>query len=229
MPLGSRLLMVCVPQSCSRLDTRERHKKPPAEAGGKVHANPRHRAAVRLAGLRPLGINPALRAWRSHKKPRVETREHAAREPAASCRGSPGGPPPAWNQPGPPGLALPQEAPGGNPGACCTRTRGVVPRFAWRACARLESTRPSGPGAPTRSPGWKPGDTGSHAFPGAMRCGFASGNHVQSCGMDGGLVVVPGVPGLPPGASWTGDGTDPLFTGRYNTIRSWIPAAATLC
>ena len=116
MPLGSRLLMVCVPQSCSRLDTRERHKKPPAEAGGKVHANPRRRAAVRLAGLRPLTVNPALRAWHLHEKPRVATREHAAREPAASCRGSLGRPPPAWNQPGPPGLALPQEAPGGNPG-----------------------------------------------------------------------------------------------------------------
>ena len=31
--------------------------------------------------------------------------------------------------------------------------------------------------------------------------------------MDGGVVFVPGVPGLPPGAFWTGDGTDPLFTG----------------
>ena len=74
------------------------------------------RAAVRLAGLRPLGINPALRAWHAHKKPRVETRERDAREPAASCRGSLGGPAPAWNQPGPPGLARTQEAPGGNPG-----------------------------------------------------------------------------------------------------------------
>jgi len=104
------------------------------------------------------------RALQSPKKPRVETRDHAAREPAASCRGSLGGPAPAWNQPGPPGLALTQEAPGGNPGTCCTRTRGVVPRFAWRACARLESTRPSGPGAHTRSPGWKPGDM-LHANP----------------------------------------------------------------
>jgi len=27
-----------------------------------IHANPRHRAAVRLAGLRPLPGNPALQA-----------------------------------------------------------------------------------------------------------------------------------------------------------------------
>jgi hypothetical protein len=132
--------------------------------GSMIHANPRLRAAVRLAGRRPLRINPALRAWHPHKQPRVETREHDPREPAASCRGSLGGPPPAWNQPGPPGLASAQKAPGGNPGTCCTRTRGFVPRFAWRAAARLESTRPSGPGIRTKSPGWKPGSM-IHANP----------------------------------------------------------------
>jgi len=132
------------------------------------------RQGVAAAGIRlrtlfcrsvELGIGLVARPRSTHKKPRVETREHAAREPAASCRGSLGGPPPAWNQPGPPGLARTQEAPGGNPGACCTRTRGVVPRFAWRAAARLESTRPSGPGTHTRSPGWKPGDSGSEHHP----------------------------------------------------------------
>ena len=29
--------------------------------------------------------------------------------------------------------------------------------------------------------------------------------------LDGGLVVMPGVPGFPPGAAWNGDGTDALF------------------
>jgi len=67
----ANFLMVRVPQSCSQLDTRERHTKPPAEAG-----------------------------------------EDGSREPAASCRSSLGGPPPARSQPGPPGLPLPQEAPG---------------------------------------------------------------------------------------------------------------------
>jgi len=52
----------------------------------------------------------------------VETREHDPREPAASCRGSLGGPPPAWNQPGPPGLAPTQKAPGGNPGTPGVKT-----------------------------------------------------------------------------------------------------------
>jgi len=141
-----------------------RPRSPGWKPGSMIHANPRLRAAVRLAGRRPLGINPALQAWRPHKKPRVETREHDPSEPAASCRGSLGGPPPAWNQPGPPGLAPTQKAPGGNPGACCTRTRGFVPRFAWRAAARLESTRPSRPGAHTKSPGWKPGSM-IHANP----------------------------------------------------------------
>jgi len=165
-----------------------------------MHANPRPRAAVRLAGLRPLGFNPALRAWHAHKKPRVETREHAARKPAASCRGSLGGPPPAWNQPGPPGLARTQEAPGGNPGACCTQTRGVVPRFAWRASARLESTRPSGPGTLTRSPGWKPGDSGPEDHPAihaARRHAISQFNPASHGTREG---RQPGVPRLPPGA-----------------------------
>ena len=73
--------MVRVPQSCSQLVARERHKKPPAEAG-----------------------------------------EEGSREPAASCRSSLGGPPPAHNQPGPPGLEFPQEAPGGSRG-----TPGCMP------------------------------------------------------------------------------------------------------
>jgi len=46
-----------------------------------------------------------------------------------------------------------------------------------------------------------------------MRCGLERGVHMPSCGMARGLVVVPGAPGFPPGASWVGDGTDPLFTG----------------
>jgi len=56
----------------------------------------------------------------------------------------------------------------------------------------------------------QPGDSGSHAFPGAMRCEFEPGNYVPSSGMHGGVVFMPGVPGFPPGASWHGDGTDAL-------------------
>jgi len=79
------------------------------------------RQGVAAAGirLRPLSwqiLRIGNRSRRPSKKPRVETREHDARKPAASCRGSLGGPPPAWNQPGPPGLARTREAPGGNPG-----------------------------------------------------------------------------------------------------------------
>jgi hypothetical protein len=51
-------------------------RSPGWKPGGMIHANPRLRAAVRLAGRRPLGINPALQAWHPHKKPRVETRGH---------------------------------------------------------------------------------------------------------------------------------------------------------
>ena len=53
----------------------------------------------------------------------------------------------------------------------------------------------------TKSPRREPGDSGWHAFSGAMRCGVEPGNHVPSCGMEGGVAFVPGVPGLPPGAS----------------------------
>jgi len=52
----------------------------------------------------------------------------------------------------------------------------------------------------TKSPRREPGDTGWHAFPSAMRCGFEPGNCVSSSGMDGGVVFTPGVPGFPPGA-----------------------------
>jgi len=61
-----------------------------------------------------------------------------------------------------------------------------------------------------QSPGREPGDSGWHPFPGAMRCGFEAGNRVQSCRMDGGVVFVPGVPGLPPGASWKHDSIDQM-------------------
>jgi len=54
--------------------------------------------------------------------------------------------------------------------------------------------------ASTKSPRQEPGDSGSHAFPGAMRCGFEPGNCVRSSGMDCGVVFIPGVPGFPPGA-----------------------------
>ena len=65
----------------------------------------------------------------------------------------------------------------------------------------------------TRSPRRKPGDSGWHAFPGAMRSGFEPENCVPSSGMDGGVVFVTGVPGFPPGASWTGDKTDSQIKG----------------
>ena len=97
-------------------------KSPRRKPEDMVYANLRHRAAVRLAGLRPLTVNPALRAWRSHKKPPAEAGEHGVREPAASCRSSLGGPAPADSQPGPPGLALTQKAPGGSRG-----TPGGIP------------------------------------------------------------------------------------------------------
>jgi hypothetical protein len=62
-----------------------------------------------------------------------------------------------------------------------------------------------------KAPRRKPGGAGLHAVAGAMRWRFVRWNHVRSCGMDGGLVVMPGVPGFPTGAAWNGDGTDALF------------------
>jgi len=62
------------------------------------------------------------------------------------------------------------------------------------------------PGAswtPTKSPRRKPGDSASHACPGAMLCRSEPPHHTPPCGMEGGMVFRPGVPGLPPGASWT--------------------------
>jgi len=210
-------LLVRVLQSCARLDMRERHKKPPAGAG-----------------------------------------EDVAREPAASCRSSLGGPPPACRQPGPPGLTLPQsrgtpgripsrvpcdvglnraiacrhpawtagwfshpESPGFHPGLFvwvpglegrvdssgrrpAKRTAARGRGFAWIMSPGfhpgLFGTRANG----TKSPRREPGDSGSHAFPGAMRCGFEPGNCVPSSGMDGGEVFTPGVPGFPPGAFCVG-------------------------
>ena len=102
--------MVRVPQSCSQLVARERHKKPPAEAG-----------------------------------------EEGSREPAASCRSSLSGPPPAHNQPGPPGLEFPQEAPGGSRGT------------------------------PGRMPSLVPCDVGlNREFPAVIRHGRRGGFHARS-------------------------------------------------
>ena len=95
---------------------RTAQEAPRRKPGRMVHANLRHPAAVRLAGRRPLTVDPALRAWRLHKKPPAGAGEDGSREPAASCRSSLGGPPPAHSRPGPPGLAPPQKAPGGSRG-----------------------------------------------------------------------------------------------------------------
>ena len=76
------------------------------------------------------------------------------------------------------------------------------------------------------APGGSRGTPGMHAFPGAMRYGFEPGKRPPPSGMDGGVVFIPGVPGFPPGASWIGDGTDPLFTGRQNMVRRSIAAGA---
>ena len=60
---------------------------------------------------------------------------------------------------------------------------------------------------------------GSRGTPGCMPSrvpcdvGFEPGNCVPSSGMDGGVVFMSGVPGFPPGASWTGDETDSRFKG----------------
>jgi len=51
-------------------------KSPRRKPGDMFDANLRHRAAVRLAGLRPLIVNPALPAWSSHKKPPAEAGGH---------------------------------------------------------------------------------------------------------------------------------------------------------
>ena len=81
----------------------------------------------------------------------------------------------------------------------------------------------------TTSPRRKPGDSGSHAFPGAMRCGLEPGNCGPSSGMDGGMVFMLEVPGFPPGASWTGAEPTSVSKESSNTVRTWIPAAALSC
>jgi hypothetical protein len=167
-------------------------KSPRRKPGRMVHANRRHPATVRLAGLGPLTVDPALRAWRFHKKPPAEAGGDGSREPAASCHSSLGGPPPAHSRPGPPGLALPQKAPGGSRGT------------------------------PGRMPSQVPCAVGLNAR-----------NCVSSSGMDGGVVFMPGVPGFPPGASWTGNGTDSQFKGSICKTtfasgflqRRWLPAS----
>jgi len=123
---------------------------------------------------------------------------------------------------------------------CPPGWRAFTSRRRHRAAVRsaglspLVSTRQSGSGDPPKSPRRKPGNAGLHAVAGAMRWRFmrwrfvrwrfVRWNHVRSCGMDGGLVVMPGVPGFPPGASWNGDGTDALFnpsTHHGSQAYSW--------
>jgi hypothetical protein len=56
--------------------------------------------------------------------------------------------------------------------------------------------------APTKSPRREPGDTGSNGDPACHACGRCAAVARGVCGMDGGMVFMPGVPGFPPGASW---------------------------
>jgi len=121
--------------------------------------------------------------------------------PGASCRAT-----------------LTQKAPGGSrgtPGRAPSRVpceadsnRGITcRRAAWMAGWFSYPVSPGfhpgllGCDRPTKSPRQEPGDSGSRAFPCAMRSGFEPGNHVPSCSMDRGEVFIPGVPGFPPGAS----------------------------
>ena len=89
----------------------------------------------------------------------------------------------------------------------------------------LVPTRPSGPDDHTKSPRRKPGDSGSRTSSVAMRCGFEPGKRVPSCGMDGGMVFGPGVPGFPPGASWSRNGR---FDRRRPPLQGRRFAAATV-
>jgi hypothetical protein len=52
----------------------------------------------------------------------------------------------------PSGPGLPQESSGGSRGAWCTRTRGLVPQFAWRASARWGQPGPPGLASHTKPP-----------------------------------------------------------------------------
>ena len=238
-----------------------------------MYANLRLRAAVRLAGLRPHADNPALRAWRSHKKPpaeagglrvaslpachakrvrtgklravirhgrrggfrarspRVSTRgflcgcqarraglipsgRRPAKRTAARGRGFACSMPPGFHPgllvwvPGPEGRVDSKRAQarqanrGTRPRVCVQHAPGFSPGASWATRA-----------IHTKSPRRKPGDSGSHPFPLAMRSGFEPGNCVPSSGMDGGVVFVPGFPGFPPGASWAAEETESQFKG----------------
>ena len=135
------------------------------------------------------------------------------------------------------GLALNQKAPGGSrgtPGHSPPRSpcaAGLHEGITCRGTAWTAGwfSHPESPGFHpgllvtranvTKSPRRKPGDTGWQAFPFAMWCGFVPGHCVPSSGMDGGVVFTPGVPGFPPGASWSRDETDSLAAGRGNRGR----------
>jgi len=71
---GIQLRIVFLPTREQGIGPGTHTRSPGWKPGSMLHANPRRRAAVRLAGLRPLGHNPALLAWHAHEKPRVETR-----------------------------------------------------------------------------------------------------------------------------------------------------------
>ena len=78
---------------------------------------------------------------------------------------------------------------------------GFPPGASWATRATL----------PQKAPGGSRGTPGRMAIPRAMhvdvaqqwREAFAAWT-VGVCGMDGGMVFVPGVSGFPPGASWAG-------------------------
>jgi hypothetical protein len=56
---------------------------------------------------------------------------------------------------------------------------------------------------PTKKPPAEAGGLRVACLPRCHALWVRTGYHVPSSGMDGGMVFTPGVPGLPPGASWT--------------------------
>jgi hypothetical protein len=79
----------------------------------------------------------------------------------------------------------------------------LLPRVSGRTAA-AEPLSPAPPGSPAanvaKSPRRKPGDSGWYSFPVAMRRELEPRNHVEPSSIEDGMVYVPGVPGLPPGA-----------------------------
>ena len=151
------------------------------------------------------------------------------REPAASRRGSRGGPPPAHSRPGPPGLEFPQEAPGRSRGGRFTRTAASCRSSLGGPPPAHSQPGPPGLEFPQEAPGRSRGTPGR--MPSQVPCNVGLSREIacRHLAWTAGWFSCPESPGFHPGL--LGRAPRPISNSKdlQHNVRKRIAAAATPC